>query len=72
MLGPLELAADRRIIEWKFGDETAPQRWNEPRIVAVMSAEQMAVPVDMESLAQRCVPLSLVRAGKDEWLAPPV
>jgi predicted dienelactone hydrolase len=66
----LKLAVARRVVDWKFGNETTPQGWNEPRIAAVVAAVPMAVPIDMASLAQPRVPLGLVRAGKDAWLAP--
>ena len=66
----LKLAVARRAIDWKFGDESAPESWNEPRIAAVVAAVPMAAPIDMASLAQPRVPLGLVRAGKDAWLAP--
>jgi predicted dienelactone hydrolase len=66
----LKLAVARRVVDWKFGNETTPQGWNEPRIAAVVAAVPMAATVDMASLAQPRVPLGLVRAGKDAWLAP--
>ncbi|MGJ7497135.1 alpha/beta hydrolase family protein [Variovorax sp. RT4R15] len=58
------------IIHFKFADDTAPQGWDEPRIKAAVASVPMAAPVDMASLVQPRIPLGLVRAGKDGWLAP--
>ena len=51
-------------------DKTTLERWTDPRIVASVAAVPMAAPVDMASLATPRIPLGLVRAGKDGWLAP--
>lgn len=70
VLDDTKVAAARRVIRFKLGDDTAWRRWDEPRIAAVVAAVPVAAPIDMASLAQPRVPLALVRAGQDAWLAP--
>lgn len=60
----------KRVIHAKLGSDTAWRSWTEPRIAAVVSAVPMAALFDMASLASPRVPLGLVRAGQDAWLAP--
>ncbi len=69
-LDPLKVAVARWAIDRRFGGETGLQGWSEPRIAAVVAAVPMAAPVEMASLARPRVPLGLVRAGQDGWLAP--
>lgn len=66
----VRLAVARWLIQRKFGSETTLVDWTEPRIAAVVAAVPMAAPFDMASLARPRVPLGLVRAGQDTWLAP--
>lgn len=71
--GPLDgpkMAVARLAVRFRFGDDDAWRSWNEPRIAAVVAAVPVATPIDMASLAQPRVPLGLVRAGQDAWLAP--
>lgn len=71
LLDPFKRAIARWIIHFKFANDTTLQGWYEPRIKAAVAAVPMAAPVDMASLAQPRIPLGLVRAGQDAWLAPP-
>lgn len=65
-----KMAIARQVIRLKLGNDTAWREWNEPRIAAVVAAVPMATPIDMASIATPRVPLALVRAGQDAWLAP--
>jgi predicted dienelactone hydrolase len=66
--GPKKFIA-RTIIRHRLDD---PQWYSheEPRIKAVVAEVPFAVDFDMASLAAPRVPLGLVRAGQDQWLAP--
>lgn len=66
----LRLAVARQVIRFKMANDTAWESWNDPRITAVVAAVPIATPFDMGSLAQPRIPLGLVRAGQDAWLAP--
>lgn len=71
--GPLDsvrIAVARRIIHARFDEDTAWQEARDARIAAVVAAVPMAANFDMRSLAHPRVPLGLVRAGRDAWLAP--
>ena len=70
LLDSAKLAVARRVIHSKLAGDTAPRGWNEPRIRVVVAAVPMAAPIDMASLAQPGIPVGLVRAGRDAWLAP--
>jgi predicted dienelactone hydrolase len=70
MLDEAKIAIARRVVRAKLGDDGAWRSWQEPRIAAVVAAVPMAAPIDMDSLAIPRVPLGLVRAGQDAWLAP--
>ncbi|CAN5505965.1 dienelactone hydrolase [soil metagenome] len=66
--GPKKFIA-RTIIRHRLDDA----QWyshDEPRIKAVVAEVPFAVDFDMQSLATPRVPLGLVRAGQDKWLAP--
>lgn len=65
-----KLAVARRIIGMKFANDTDWREWSEPRVAAVVAAVPMAAPIEMASLAHPRVPLGLVRAAQDAWLAP--
>lgn len=70
VLDPIKRTVARWVIHLKLAGDTAPQGWAEPRIRAAVAAVPMAAPVEMASLAQPGIPLGLVRAGHDDWLAP--
>lgn len=70
MLDGLRLAASRRVIDWKLGSQTTLESWTDPRVTAAVAAVPMAATIEMSSLANPRIPLGLVRAGHDEWLAP--
>ncbi|MBO9513363.1 MAG: dienelactone hydrolase [Variovorax sp.] len=69
-LDGLRLAVARRAIDWRLGSQHALESWTDPRITAAVAAVPMAAPVEMASLATPRIPLGLVRAGHDDWLAP--
>jgi predicted dienelactone hydrolase len=70
MLDGFRLAVARRVLDWKLGRQTTLESWADPRITAAVAAVPMAAPVEMASLAKPRIPLGLVRAGRDDWLAP--
>jgi len=57
------------IIAWRFSD-TSVRAHTDPRVRAVIAAVPYAADFDMASLAAPRVPLGLVIAGQDRWLAP--
>ncbi|CAN5879483.1 hypothetical protein BH11PSE8_BH11PSE8_27750 [soil metagenome] len=57
------------IIQSRFGDDR-PREFQDPRIVAVVAAVPAAADFEMASLATPRVPLGLVLAERDRWLAP--
>lgn len=57
------------VVRNRFADET----WHahtDPRVAAVVAGVPVAADFDMASLATPRVPLALVAAAKDKWLAP--
>ena len=58
------------VIRRRF-DDTVWYTHNDPRIQAVVAGVPFAADFDAASLASPRVPLGLVIAGKDKWLAPP-
>lgn len=70
MLDGVRLAVSRRVIQFKLGPQTTLEAWTDPRITAAVAAVPIAAPVEMSSLATPRIPLGLVRAGRDDWLAP--
>ena len=71
--GPMDaakIATTRFVLRQRLGSDTRWRVANDPRIRAVVAAVPMAAPIDMASIAQPRVPLGLVRAEKDAWLAP--
>ena len=58
-----------QVIAWRFGDP-AWQTHTDPRIKAIVAAVPYASDFEMASLAAPRVPLGLVNAGQDKWLAP--
>jgi predicted dienelactone hydrolase len=69
MLDGLKKTVALSLIRRRFDDATW-QTWNDPRIAAVIAGVPFAADFDMASLARPRVPLGLVIAGKDQWLAP--
>jgi len=63
-LDRLKLWAARRVIAWRFDDET-PQRHDDPRVKAVVAMVPFAADFDPSSLASPRVPLGLVEASRD-------
>lgn len=59
----------RRIIAWRFSDETRYTH-TDPRVAAVAAAVPVAADFDMVTLATPRVPLALLTAGRDAWLVP--
>ena len=57
------------VIRWRFDDAT-PQSHADARIAAVVAAVPLAADFEMASLVAPRVPLGLVTAGQDRWLAP--
>jgi predicted dienelactone hydrolase len=57
------------IISWRFSDP-AWVAYDDPRVKAVVAGVPFAVDFDMSSLSTPRVPLGLVVAGQDKWLAP--
>ncbi len=66
--GPRQWLA-RRIIDARFADPT-PIAYEDRRVAAIAAAVPAAADLDMASLATPRVPLGLVTAGADRWLAP--
>jgi predicted dienelactone hydrolase len=71
LLDGMRLAVARWVIHFKLGSQTTLESWTDPRITAAVAAVPMAATIDMGSIATPRIPLGLVRAGQDEWLAPP-
>lgn len=57
------------VIRLRVRDETW-YRYTDPRIAAIVAAVPYAADFDMASLAKPRVPLALVTARQDKWLAP--
>ena len=70
VLDGAKLAIARSVILHRWADDTRWRTAHDPRVAAVVAAVPMASPIDMASLAPPRVPLGLVRAGRDAWLAP--
>ncbi|MDR2852002.1 MAG: dienelactone hydrolase [Burkholderiaceae bacterium] len=70
MLDGLRLAIARRLLNIILGRQKTLESWSDPRITAAVAAVPMAAAIDPVSLATPRIPLGLVRAGHDAWLAP--
>lgn len=70
MFDGLRLAIARRVIHFKLAGQTTLEEWTDPRIAAAVAAVPIAALVEMSSLTAPRMPLGLVRAGQDAWLAP--
>jgi predicted dienelactone hydrolase len=57
------------VIGWRFNDPTFHAH-TDARVAAIVAAVPYAADFDMDSLAAPRVPLGLVNAGRDAWLAP--
>ena len=57
------------VIRWRFDDDT-PRVHADPRVAAVVAGVPSSADFDMASLAASPVPLGLVTAQQDRWLAP--
>ncbi len=57
------------MLRWRFTD-TAWQTYHDPRFAAVVAAVPYAADFDMTSFAAPRVPLGIVGAEQDRWLAP--
>lgn len=57
------------VIAWRFSDASW-QSHADPRVRAIVAGVPFAADFDMDSLAAPRVPLGLVIAGQDKWLAP--
>ena len=58
-----------RVLSWRFSDPDW-RTHRDPRVRAVAAGVPYAADFDLQSLATPRVPLGLVNAGKDKWLAP--
>ena len=70
VLDGAKIATARWFIQRRWAGDTAWRTAHDPRVAAVVAAVPMASPIDAASLAPPRVPLGLVRAGHDDWLAP--
>jgi len=68
-LDGLKKAAAMAVIRLRFSDD-AWQTHADPRIAAVVAGVPFAADFDAASLATPRVPLALITAGQDKWLAP--
>ncbi|WP_434064145.1 alpha/beta hydrolase family protein [Roseateles aquae] len=59
----------RRILSWRFDDETLHGH-TDPRIAAVVAAVPSAAHFEMSSFEQLAAPLALMTARQDAWLHP--
>jgi predicted dienelactone hydrolase len=62
-------------VRWWMGrsdwaKQTALEQWSDPRVAAVVAVVPVVTPIDLRSLARPRIPVGLVRAGRDAWLAP--
>lgn len=69
LLDGLKLWLARRVIAWRFDDET-PQGHDDPRIAAAVAGVPYAADFDPASFAAPRVPLALITAGQDRSLVP--
>lgn len=67
--GPKRWVA-QRVIQWRFADDARLREDGDPRIAAAVAVVPTAADFDPASLARPAVPLGLVNALQDRWLAP--
>lgn len=60
----------RAVIGAKFEHDAGPYRYDDPRIVAAVAGVPAAADFDMTSLTTPRIPLGIVTAAHDKWLAP--
>lgn len=60
----------RRVLSWKFRGDATPQTHTDPRLAALVAAVPAAADFDMSTLVHPRVPLALITADGDRWLAP--
>lgn len=60
----------QRVLNWKFGGDAAPQTHRDPRIAAIVAGVPAAADFDLATLRRPPVPLGLITAAGDRWLAP--
>ncbi|WP_333706236.1 dienelactone hydrolase [Ottowia beijingensis] len=70
LLDGAKVGLARAAIRARFAGDAEWRHWHAPRITAVVAAVPMATPIDLGSVMPPRVPLGLVRAGRDAWLAP--
>ena len=58
-----------KVIQSRFDDDR-PREYQDPRVAAIVAAVPAAADYDLSSLTTPRVPLALVLAAKDRWLAP--
>ncbi len=68
-LDPVKIAIARQVLNWRFSDGTWRQH-HDPRVRAVIAAVPAAASFEPASLAHPTLPLGLIAARKDAWLAP--
>lgn len=68
-LDGVRIRVARAVIAWKFDDERLRED-HDPRIAVVVAAVPAAADFELASLAMPRVPLGLVTAQQDRWLAP--
>lgn len=61
--------AARHVIRWRLSD-TQWYGHTDPRIHAIVAEVPYSVDFDLATLAKPQVPLGIVQAGQDQWLAP--
>lgn len=69
-LDGLKLWLARHVLNWKFGGDAAPQTHTDPRLAALVAGVPAAADFDPATLARPRVPLALITADGDRWLAP--
>ena len=60
----------QRALNWKFGGDASPQTHTDPRLAAIVASVPAAADFDLTTLAHPGVPLGLITADGDRWLAP--
>ena len=68
-LDGLKMTLAQAVIDKRF-DDARPRSDSDPRVAAVVAAVPFAADFDMASLARPRVPLALLTAQQDRWLAP--
>jgi predicted dienelactone hydrolase len=70
LLHALPLWITRRLLDRGLGSQKTLESWTDPRITVAVAAVPFATAIDLTSLAPPRIPVGLVRAGLDGWLAP--